>query len=738
MKSKRGEQHSCTVDYSRVGRELQRFITAQYKKKFLSPELYQKAKLHVAKNLILWYTDPVIAKISPHTQPAIHQAISEKRWADICELYSDDIAFGTAGIRGRSVVRAFDVPDPQDELVCFARDGLDAKILKGPNTINDIVILLKSAGIARYAKDKSFSHIVVGYDSRINGRAFAELVTQLFIAYGLTVYLFDEAVPYPELMFAVSQLRADLGIYISASHNDKRYNGYKVCRFGAQLDAIDRIELYEHYIRPVTTKDIMLTSLAQAAPDKLFFLGGQAKIPGAEYYDSFYPRKHIDMHILHFTHCMQFILNRTLLRRWSKKLAIGYAAFHGAGRKQVPNLLVHAGCTQLFLVEKMQDLNGLFPLFSIIQQPDPGDEQTMQIAMDEFIREHGTSAFEKLDLFIGTDPDADRAGFVVSVPENQRKLYGGTHVLLSADEIWTALLWYRLYHSRGFLSTIFNNPGRQFVAFTHVTTDAIGLLAKHYGLGYVRTWVGFSFLASAIRHVWMHEDLTPEKNPSVIYACHDMNSRRTWNVFACEQSNGFSICGDIPKNMHTLGTHGHVKDKDGTLAALLVFELTTYAKSHGTTIIELLDTQVYCNPAIGLIVTAYEPLPRFGQFEGLDGMSRKLFALKKTQSLIRMHERGKSVSIAGLPVVRTAIYRTGKYDTLHNWPGFPDEGMRFFFGEYSHITLRPSGTSQSLRIHVQIRDNTVTRDSIVEKKRLLHKQANAIIQDFKKKIGIRS
>jgi len=137
----------------------------------------------------------------------------------------DEIAFGTGGIRG---VAAFAEPDDESELELLYKEGIYAPILKGPNTINDLVLMKKSAGVAKYAKENGLKKVVIGYDSRIHGKTFAELIANIFLSQGMTVYLFDEACPYPELTFAIPTLKADMGILISASHNDRRYNGYKL------------------------------------------------------------------------------------------------------------------------------------------------------------------------------------------------------------------------------------------------------------------------------------------------------------------------------------------------------------------------------------------------------------------------------------------------------------------------------------------------------------------------------
>ena len=222
--------------------EVNNYLNQKYREGKLTEEIYRDAKKKVVPNIINWMKDKNIAKVSPNVIKGIKKAIINKRWEDIIYAFLDDIAFGTAGIRGLAALT-------EQELAEFSKYGIGARILKGPNTINDVVLLLKSAGIANYAAKNNLKKIVIGYDSRIQGEVFAHLIAKTFLARGLKVYLFDEATPFPELTFAVPFLKADVGIFISASHNDKRYNGYKITsNTGAQLDIEERNYIYENFI----------------------------------------------------------------------------------------------------------------------------------------------------------------------------------------------------------------------------------------------------------------------------------------------------------------------------------------------------------------------------------------------------------------------------------------------------------------------------------------------------------
>lgn len=718
------------------------YLNRQHTDGKITKGLYDKANAHVIQNLWDWLTDEHMSALSPNLKYGIKDAVEAGRWADLTEAFVDEIAFGTGGIRGRAALR-------DEELGRLKDEGLDARILKGPNTLNNIVLLLKSAGVARYARDQRLGSIVIGYDSRIQGRAFAELVAQLFLAGGLRVYLFDEPCPYPELTFAIPDLEADLGILISASHNDRRYNGYKLTGgTGAQLGIEERNRIYEDYIRRMTPADIRITPLEDAAEGHLVFLGGERALEGVDYRG----RPLVNMHQRHIHHIASFILDREMLGRWASKVHVAYCAFHGAGRKAVPRLLGDFGFEQVRIIHKLDEIDGMFPAFDRHpeQQPDPGDPDAAEIAVEAFVEEYGRAAFEEMDILIGTDPDADRTGAVVRVPPAQRRLYDDRdYTLLGADDAWTLLLWYRFLREAQINGGVLPNAEQRFIALSHCTTDALVALAHKYGLGVIKTWVGFAMLSNSIQSVWDGKPLPRVEEGRVSPAdalcdptVHSHQAMegfpRGINVGALEQSNGFSILGARPGPGDKFGVGGHVRDKDGTFAAILLAEVAAYAKSLGKSLLELLDEEIYLDPDIGCFITYYEPAPRHGQYEGIEGWTTKINALRKAEAFFERINRGERLTFGGVPALSAAKYQTGKYDALHAWEGFPDEGYRIYFDEskLNHALIRPSGTSQCLRFHVQLKAEGLTPQNLIEKKAGTRARAKAIIADLRQEIGV--
>ncbi len=710
-----------------VKKEIDSFLKAQLDSGAVDENIYNKAvsDVGVFANLSKWMDSADIDRISPNCKPGILKAIADNRWSDINECFFTDVEFGTGGIRGRVVIT-------DEELEMLRDDGIHAPFLRGPNTINDVVLLQKSAAVARFGKSKGFNELVIGYDSRIRGADFARIIAELFIEYGFKVYLFDSVVPYPEVTFAIPTLKADMGILLSASHNDRRYNGYKLsCGNGSQFSVQERRQLLTEFIAKTGFNEIKQADLGKAGKDKLEFLGGADRRDDTNYFG--FTGKPFNMHQKHFEQIRSFLLDEPMLESQADKLHLGYCAYNGAGRDAVPRLIKSLKIEKLDVISSMQPVNGMFPAFDdlkspkgkkVYQQPDPGDKMAARTAVAEYIKEYGEQAFADLQALIGTDPDADRVGVVVPVPESHRDIYDGkNHVLLDADTAWSILLWYRMEK----MKEQGKDFGRYNIVQSHTTTDVMPLLAEKYGIAWVKTWVGFAQLAAAVERMWNGEEVSPEIYWT-IYATKNLSDKATFNFAALEQSNGFSILGGKPENSMSMGREGHVRDKDGVFAAILFLEVLAYAAKVGKPVLELVDEKLYLDPDIGLIRTGYRASPVYGQYEGIEGRSQKMKVIHKAEELLEKVKKGDKVTIAGLDVTKYEVYKTGKYDVQHGYTEgfnaddpttfrFPDEGIRLFFGDdFNHCIIRPSGTSQSLRFHVQLRNANVTAANLKQER----------------------
>lgn len=734
----------------------------------LAENYYQTARDNVFANLREWVSSDEIARLSPQLRDGVLDAVEAGRWEELVNAFVREVKFGTGGIRSLMAFR-------KDDIERLAAEGVDARILKGPNTINNIIVLKCAYGVARYLVENvqrdTPPRVVVGFDSRVQGAAFARIIAETFLAEGVEVFLFDEAVPYPEVTFAIPTMKADAGVFISASHNDYRYNGFKLSGpNGSQFSPEVRDEILAKYIAPASPADIDPLDLDSAPEDKLallHFLGGSEPLPDTEYFG----RDLIDMHSQHIAHMRTFLLREDERDEdLARELKIVFSAFNGAGRRAVPRLLQELGFETIYRIKSLDSLNGLFPAFKSApgeeQQPDPGDSRAAAIALRELDRERANPpknwdpyiAWEDADLLLATDPDADRSAVIVKPPqalvqalEGKRcpgmMRYSERHVLVPADDMWTLILWYRARFGG------IEDPSTSFIALSHTTTDMIARLAAREGLGWLKTWVGFGWLSAGVAHAWKDAAL-PEiadgqpvdgqtdgerrKSHQIFFDTTGMSRGRTFNVATLEQSNGFSILGGpppgFPANDRALGTGGHVRDKDGTFATLLTAEVAAYAKEQGTDMLSLLAKHVYADPDVGLFVNYYEPDPFDGEYPGLAGDSKKKAILDKCIALYERAQR-EAVRLGGRDVSDTRYYWTGKYDGA-NWKGFPDEGIRFYLGDrYNYVTVRPSGTSNSLRFHVQLHPGAVAEDRAWEERLRLEIEAIGLIDELRSMLG---
>ncbi len=733
----------------------------------LAENYYETARANVFPNLRAWVTDEEIRRLSPQLPGGVMDAVREGRWEELVNAFVREVKFGTGGIRSLMAFRKADIERLDAE-------GVDARILKGPNTINNIIVLKCAYGVARYLVDsipERKPRVVVGFDSRVQGGAFARIIAETFLAEGVEVFLFDEAVPYPEVTFAIPTLRADAGVFISASHNDYRYNGFKLSGpNGSQFSPEVRDEILAKYITPAQAKDIHPVDLDSADAETLaglHFLGGSEPLPDKAYFG----RDLIDMHSQHIAHMRTFLLRADERDEdVARELKIIFSAFNGAGRRAVPRLLRDLGFETIYRIKSLDTLNGLFPAFKSTpgeeQQPDPGDSRAAVIALREHAKEAAAPPrnwdsyipWEEADLLLATDPDADRSAVIVKPPaglaaalEGRQRpgmlRYSREHVLVPADDMWTLILWYRIRFGG------IPDPAKSFIALSHTTTDMIARLAEREGLGYLKTWVGFGWLSAGVTHAWKGAGLPqirdgrpvdapaseqPTKCHQIFFDTTAMEPGRTFNAATLEQSNGFSILGGpppgFPADDRALGAGGHVRDKDGTFATLLTTEVAAYAKEQGTDLLSLLAKHIYADPAIGLFVNYYEPDPFDGEYPGLAGDSKKKAILDRCIALYERAQKG-GVRIGGREVTETRYYWTGKYDGA-NWQGFPDEGLRFYMGDrWNYITVRPSGTSNSLRFHVQLHGGAVPEQEAWARRLELEAEAIGMIDELRDTLG---
>jgi len=347
----------------------------------------------------------------------------------------------------------------------FGTGGLRGIIGAGTNRINIYTVRKASQGLADYIKSLGLQDrgIAIAYDSRYKSPEFALEAAKVFAGNGIKAFLFDELRPTPELSFTVRHLNAAAGVVITASHNPKEYNGYKVYgEDGGQLpvEASNKVISYINKIEDITQVKVMEKD---EAIEK-----GLLRIIGKEIDDEYISK------------LKTLSLNPELAAEIGKTFKIVYTPLHGTGNKPVRRILDEIGFKNV-LVVKEQELPD--SEFSTVKSPNPEEREAFELAIE-------LAKKENVDLIIGTDPDCDRVGIVVRNKE-------GEYVPLTGNQTGCLLLEYILSQKkqRGEL------PENGFVVKTIVTTELARAITDAYNVELVEVLTGFKFIGEKIKQL---------------------------------------------------------------------------------------------------------------------------------------------------------------------------------------------------------------------------------------------
>ncbi len=349
----------------------------------------------------------------------------------------------------------------------FGTGGLRGIIGAGTNRINIYTVRKASQGLANYlvknVGDARRRGVAIAYDCRRMSPEFALEAAKVFAANGIAAYLFDELRPTPELSFAVRYLNAAAGIVITASHNPKQYNGYKVYgEDGGQLSLEDS-ETVLNEIEKITDITTIVPMSEQEAVSKNLI----RKI-GSEIDDVF------------INNLKTLTVHPAFVKAASELIRIVYTPLHGAGNKPVRRILAETGFKNV-LVVKEQELPD--SEFSTVKYPNPEEKDAFRLAIE-------LAAKEDVDLIIGTDPDCDRVGVVV-------RNSAGEYVTLTGNQTGCLLMEYILSQKKATGSL----PSNGFVVKTIVTSELARKIANHYNIELIEVLTGFKFIGEKIKEL---------------------------------------------------------------------------------------------------------------------------------------------------------------------------------------------------------------------------------------------
>lgn len=346
------------------------------------------------------------------------EALTDEK--EIEDRFYKDLAFGTGGLRG--VMGA------------------------GSNRMNKYTVGKATLGLARYLKSKSSGDIsvAIAYDTRNNSQYFAKTAAGVFASQGIKVFIYEMVVPVPVLSFTTHYLNCTAGVMLTASHNPKEYNGYKVydskgCQFCTE-DAKNAIgfinDITDYASIPFVDESDLITYIGEN--ELSAFLAEVKK-------QSLYEEK--------------------------SDLKIVYTALHGTGNIPVRRMLEGMDVT-IVKEQELPDGN-----FSTVRSPNPEEKDALTLAIEK-AKEIGA------DLVLGTDPDCDRVGIAVK--------NGDEYVLFTGNQTGALLVKFVLTMKKAMLNE------KSTLVKTIVTSELGADIGKKFGLQIEETLTGFKYIGDKI------------------------------------------------------------------------------------------------------------------------------------------------------------------------------------------------------------------------------------------------
>lgn len=353
------------------------------------------------------------------------ESITDKK--EIEDRFYKDLEFGTGGLRG--IMGA------------------------GANRMNKYTVGKATKGLCEYLKNEFAGEksVVIAYDSRNNSKAFAERAAEVLCYNGIKTFLFEEIMPTPVLSFSVRYLNCNAGIVITASHNPKEYNGYKVYdKYGCQLvpQNADKVISYINNVKDIKSVKHMNLNMALS--------NGYLTYIGDEVLNSYISE-----------------VEKMAVYKEASDLKIVYTPLHGTGNIPVRKVLSDMSF-DVSVVNEQAVADGNF---TTVRSPNPEEKDALNMALEQAKRANA-------DLVIGTDPDCDRVGVGV--------LHNGEYTLLTGNQTGALLVDFYLKFKKQSL-----NPKSTLVK-TIVTNDLGAEIARKNGLNVVETLTGFKYIGDQI------------------------------------------------------------------------------------------------------------------------------------------------------------------------------------------------------------------------------------------------
>ncbi len=486
------------------------------------------------------------ANLPPWAVASIDELVVAEEWGELNDRFYVYLAFGTGGIRGRTIGRVSTKAEQGDP----SRGDSPEHAAIGSNVLNDFTLIRAVIGLFRYTKkylesrrDHAAPRFVIAHDVRYFSRHFCELAASTWTQLGGEAYIFDGPRPTPQLSFSVRWLKAHTGVVITASHNPPHDNGFKAYfDDGAQVvpphdsgivEEVNAVPLGE--LSDYLAKDLSkVVTLKREADDEYLSAAGTA------------------------------VIDRDIIKE--AELKVVFTNIHGTGAVHSLPLLIHAGC-HVSPVMSQLDFDARFPT---VRSPNPENAEALAQGVAQ-------AEEEGADVVLATDPDADR--MAVAVRNRASKME-----LLTGNQIGSLLTEYRLskYKERGLIPA--KGSDQVCIIKTFVTTRLQDAIGEGHGVKVINTLTGFKWIAAKMRvyegqlrcAIGQEAD---DGTMSFEARAKLLQQHATFYAFGTEESYGY-----LPND--------YIRDKDGNSACLMFAELCAAVKMRGLTVPEYLD-EVY-------------------------------------------------------------------------------------------------------------------------------------------------
>jgi phosphoglucomutase/phosphomannomutase len=334
----------------------------------------------------------------------------------------------------------------------FGTGGIREKMGVGTNRLNNYTISFATQGLSNYILSLKIKNpsVVIGYDSRKHSKEFAEMASKVLLANNIKVFLFKELRPTPLISFAIRHKKATAGIMITASHNPKEYNGYKVYwSDGGQVLPPHDTKIIQEYNKITQLDDVKISKDLNS--NLLTYLDE-------------------DMDNEYFLN----LLNLSYFKNLDKKdLKIIYSNLHGTGITLIPKIFKKTNFLNYQIVKEQESIDGEF---ENAKTPNPEEKQALLLGINQMLKSNS-------DILIATDPDADRVGIVIN--KNNKE------VILNGNEIACILFNFILKKTK--------IPSKAACIKSIVTTELLTRIAEENDVKMFDVLTGFKYIAEKIK-----------------------------------------------------------------------------------------------------------------------------------------------------------------------------------------------------------------------------------------------